>query len=179
MAEQAISVGHVDVGTAAVDVTDGLAAGHYEAIAADGAAGYYVGGAAAPSDPDDFWPLLTGGVIRFGAGGGSDPVWVRADPAARVVLRRLPGVGYPPLSRSRPHVAVSTTPVDLRGTLPAGLYRATGADVLVYVGATAPVDADDFWPEGENSWWTFCGAGSTATWARTRTGTGRLLVQEQ
>ena len=178
---QALNLPHLDLTQTPVDLRVGLADGSYEVQPRGGNMLIYIGGESAPTDEADYRFVLVNGVLRFRAGGESVAIWGRAQSPAGVALarQRVPHlVPHPPLSR--PHFDASTTPADLRGSLPEGNYRAyvpAGADALVFTGESAPTDEADYWRHRANSIFAFCaGPGTQPTWIRTVSGTAVLQI---
>lgn len=186
MAQQPRNRGHVDVTTTPQDLRGSLSAGGYEAQPIGGSILWYVGGATAPTDTDDYRELPAGIPLPFTAGGTSPALWVRtASGTVPVALRDSIHI-VADLPAHHPHVTLSTTAVDLRDGRDEGNYRATVVlpgrtdSMLLYIGNTAPADLDEWWRVGNGSMFTFCaGPGTVRTWVRTVTGTGRILVEAQ
>ena len=187
MTDQRTTIDHVDVTTTARNLLTGLAASGYEAQFRAIGMGYFVGGTSAPTDIEDYLPMLERGTLRFSAGGTAPALWVRARHAAvggPIALRRLPGRTSYALPLGRPHVDATSTPVDLRTGLPAGDYRgvvrglASDDHLLIATKATAPTDPDDFWSVGRGPSFTFCaGPDTQATWCRTLTGSAIVGIE--
>ena len=188
MAGQVTNVGHVDMDEVAHNLLTGLTDGIYEAQFNAVGLRYFVGGAAAPADVDDYIPMLERGTLRFRAETGATPIWVRATHAAvggPVAFRRLPrGTPAPSaMALGRPHFDATTTAADIRGTLPAGDYRgnvtrvARDDAVLIATATNAPDEVDDFWRPGRGPSFLFCaGPGTEPTWVRTLTGAAVVAI---
>ena len=183
MSNRTLGVPHIDLTTTAVDVTTGLVDGSWELQVAGPEAAYFVGGATAPTDFDDYWEVRRGGKLRFVVGTDAPAFWLRAATTARagpVALRRFPDRTWPARALCRPHFSATTTPTDLRGSLAAGEYRGVvrgltyGNHPHIYGGAAAPTEIDDYWHLSGGSWFLFT-VGATPIWARTGRGSSGFV----
>ena len=190
MAVQEISQGHIDVTDTAVDLRAGLDDGGYIAQVngpADAEVLFFVGGAAAPSDVDDYRIAFRRRELRFPVGEGSVAVWVRTRSARAtfpVAIRSRPGT-IPNMPIGHPHFDVTTLPMNHGAALAEGTYRATvtqldpGADLLYCTASAIPSALDDYWRAGRWESFDFCsGATTVPTWIRTRTGRAVVAIDQ-
>lgn len=180
------NIGHVDADLTPRDLTASLSDNSYEAQFSGLETYWYVGGAAAPTDEDDWHLMQRGASLRFRVETGAAPIWTRAvrtETAGPIVLRRWPNHTFAHPNPSFPHVAITSTPADLRVGLPEGDYRGkirglprTG-EILMYIGNAMPSSLDDWWIVGAGSVFAICAGDATdAVWARTRTTAETAIV---
>ena len=134
------NIGHVDADLTARDITSGLSNDAYEAQFGGLETYWFVGGAAAPTAENDWLLMERGAILRFMVTGTSLPIWTRAvrtETAGPIALRRWPGRTFNNPRSSFPHVALTSTPADLRSGLSDGDYR--GRDPRL---ATIELDTD-------------------------------------